>query len=234
MVGFDARTHVVIEDVDDEVDSEDVGKWKYGYMSTTESSNRYSITLPRESFIHRDYLDLYIMALPREIYKYVAKNLECEDIAMSFFVSSLTNGKPPLLADYWAVKSMVKLYSSKKISGGSEHKSTRDACVNDFAELLGLKNDNGDWPLHTDKLLHTTNQFFGYGTEPDDWSTSININDIQSDRLKDVVTKMKELQTQTNEERIKWLGQVRSEVAMEANSVGMIENTLMWKNRWKT
>jgi len=234
MVGFDARTHVVIEDEDDEVDSEDIGKWKYGYMSTTESSNRYSITLPRASFIHRDYFDLYIMALPREIYKYVATNLECEDIAMSFFVSSLTNGKPPLLADYWAVKSMVKLYSAKKISGGSEHKSTRDVCVNDFAELLGLKNDNGDWPLHTDKLLHTTNQFFGYGTEPEDWSTSININDVQSDRLKDAVTKMKELQTQTNEERIEWLGQVRIEVAMEANSVGMIENTPMWKKRWES
>ena len=63
MVGFDARSHVVVGD-----DSEKSKRWKYGYMSTTESSNRYSITLPRASFIHRDYLDMYVMALPRPIY----------------------------------------------------------------------------------------------------------------------------------------------------------------------
>ena len=116
MVGFDARIHVVIE-----ADTkENKSNWKYGFMSTTESSNQYSITLPRASFIHRDYLDLYTQALPREIFNFVSQNLNCEDVAMSFLVSSLTNGKPPLLADQWAVKSMIKLYSSKTISGGGQ------------------------------------------------------------------------------------------------------------------
>lgn len=234
MVGFDVRSHVVDYNNNEEKNGKE-GKnnkshWKYGYMSTTEASKRYSISLPRASFIHRDYLDLYTMALPRPIYTYVAQNLECEDIAMSFLVSSLTQGKSPMVADYWAVKSMVKLYSAKKISGGSGHKSTRDNCVNDFAELLGLK-ENGEWPLQPGKLVHK-NKFFGYGTEPEDWS-NVDVQAFQSSRLQDVVRKMQELQSTSNDERMKWLMQTKAEVMMEAQVVGMIENTKEWKERWK-
>ena len=243
MVGFDARTHVVVVANNDEGEAntnnngDNKLKWKYGYMSTTESSNRYSITLPRASFIHRDYLDLYIMALPRSIYTYVAQNLECEDVAMSFLVSSLTGGKPPLLADYWAVKSMVKLYSTKKISGGKDHKATRDACVNDFAELLGLKED-GEWPLQTGKLLHT-DKFFGYGAETEEWS-NINVRALSqssssaSDRLQDVVEKMQQLQTMSSNDRMSWLAKEKAMTMMEAKEVGMIEGTPEWKKRWST
>ena len=228
MVGFDVRSHVI--------DEENNGKWKYGYMSTTESSNKYSMTLPRASFIHRDYLDIYIMAVPRQIYSYVAQNLECEDIAMSFLVSSLTDGKPPLIADYWAVKSMIKLYSEKKISGGKDHKSTRDSCVNNFADLLGLKkNTDGKWPLHDGwplqygKVYH--NSFFGYGTEPEDWST-VDVSSIQLARLQNIVKKMQELQSQSNEERMYWLVQQKAEATKEAKRAGMIEKTDEWKKRW--
>jgi len=230
MVGFDARTHVIAEKDDkNSKKGGDKTNWKYGYMSTTESSNQYSMTLPRASFIHRDYLDLYPIAIPRPIYKYVAQNLECEDIAMSFFVSSLTNGKPPLLADYWAVKSMVKLYSAKKISGGKGHKSTRDTCVNDFAELLGIK-ENGNWPLHTEKLLHS-HQFFGYGAEPEDWA-AIDINSFSAPRLQDLIKNMQALQLLSGEEQMRWLTKQKALAAREAKEAGMIEKTEEWKNRW--
>jgi glucuronyl/N-acetylglucosaminyl transferase EXT2 len=238
MVGFDARTHVVVgnEDAREDGSSNNNSKWKYGYMSTTESSNRYSITLPRASFIHRDYLDLYIMALPRAIYSYVAQNLECEDVAMSFLVSSLTGGKPPLLADYWAVKSMVKMYSTKKISGGKDHKATRDACVNDFAQLLGLKED-GEWPLQTGKLLHK-DKFFGYGTESEEWSNievrTISQSSASTTRLQDVVKKMQQLQTLSSNERMSWLTNEKATTMMEAKEAGMIENTPEWTKRWST
>lgn len=229
MVGFDARTHVVDVEFDKEKPRGKRSTWKYGYMSTTESSNRYSITLPRASFIHRDYLDLYVMALPRPIYSYVAQNLECEDVAMSFLVSSLTGGEPPLLADYWAVKSMVKLYSEKKISGGSKHKSTRDACVNDFAEMLGLKED-GKWPLTTARLLRS-DHFFGYGSGAEDWS-EVFPEAIDAPGLQEVVEKMQELQTMSSEDRMDWLNRQRAETMLEALSVGMIEKTQPWKDRW--
>ena len=51
---FDARTHVVAGDSDNEGNTKKGGgndsnksSWKYWYVSTTESSNRYSMTLPR-------------------------------------------------------------------------------------------------------------------------------------------------------------------------------------------
>jgi hypothetical protein len=256
MVGFDARTHVVVELGEDgdaaidennrkrvpgtiEYDGGDIDndasttrtRWKYGYMSTTETSNRYSITLPRASFVHRDYLDLYTDALPRPIYEYVANNLECEDVAMSFLVSSLTGGKPPLLADYWAVKSMIKLYSERKISGGKDHKATRDACVNDFAEMLDLK-EGGHWPLHTGKLMHggADKRFFGYGAEAEEWT---NIDDPISTRLLDVVRELRDLRTpSSNDDRMRWLTRHKATAQAEAQGVGMIEGTREWKERW--
>jgi hypothetical protein len=262
MVGFDARTHVIVptmtnddnaagnmKDNDRKEESlmengssnnnDKTTQWKYGYMSTTETSNHYSMTLPRASFIHRDYYNLYIHALPRSIYIYVAQNLECEDVAMSFLISSLTSGKPPLLADYWAVKSMSKLYSQTKISGGKDHKATRDACVNDFASLLELK-ENGMYPLQFGKLLHSGDKrFFGYGAEEEEWtSITNNINDndssmMLSKRLLDVVATMQKLRTsKTNEERMAWLNKEKTMTQMEARAVGMIENTPEWKTRW--
>eukprot|EP00985_Skeletonema_marinoi_P008750 scaffold3995_cov149-Skeletonema_marinoi.AAC.2 len=247
MVGFDVRTHVVV--VENSVDNDGgVGKkneeeekkkktttnWKYGYMSTTEKSNSYSLTLPRASFLHKDYLDLYIMAMPRPIYLYVAQHFECEDIAMSFFVSSLTGGKPPLITDYWAVKSMVKLYSEKKISGGKDHKSARDKCVDRFAELLGVKED-GEWgPLQTAELVHDVDDpMFGYGAEPEDWDGMDELS-LSSARLKELVVTMKELKTKSYNDQLKWLKRKKYVTMKEAKKVGMIEKTEEWEKRWRS
>jgi glucuronyl/N-acetylglucosaminyl transferase EXT2 len=250
MVGFDVRTHVVEENsnsvVGDKNDDENKKKeevattttnWKYGYMSTTEKSNSYSLTLPRASFLHKDYLDLYIMALPRPIYLYVAQHFECEDIAMSFLVSSLTGGKPPLITDYWAVKSMVKLYSTKKISGGEDHKSARDKCVDHFAEMLGVKED-GEWgPLQKGELVHDMDDrdriMFGYGAEPEDWDR-MDESLLSSTRLKELVATMKGLKRKSYNEQLKWLKGKKYETMKEAKKVGMIENTEEWEERWKS
>ena len=89
--------------------------------------------------MHRDYLRLYQILIPEPIYDTVQKETNCEDIAMSFFISALTGGKVPLLADYWAIKTQVKLSSGKMISSSTNHKSIRDQCVDIFAELLHLK-----------------------------------------------------------------------------------------------
>jgi len=257
MVGFDVRTHVVESNNDHgdgmknsnnnnnnnkESNTKTEGaatatgttNWKYGYLSTTEKSNSYSLTLPRASFLHKDYLDLYIMAMPRPIYLYVAQHFECEDIAMSFFVSSLTGGRPPLITDYWAVKSMVKLYSEKKISGGKDHKSARDKCVDHFAQLLGVKED-GEWgPLQTADLIHyDEDRMFGYGAEPEDWD-DIDELSMSSGRLEEFVLSMKELKVKSNKDQLKWLTRKKTETMKEAKKVGMIEKTEEWEERWKS
>ena len=75
---------------------------------------------------------------------------------MSFFVSYLTGGKVPLLADYWAVKTQVKFETEKKISSSANHKTVRDRCVNEFAEYFHLKGI-----LNAAKAKHST--MFEYG-----------------------------------------------------------------------
>jgi glucuronyl/N-acetylglucosaminyl transferase EXT2 len=172
-VGFDARSHEIVY-----LDPHDPGtehhhqedpswpeRWKYAYMSFTEKSNLYSLTLTRYCFLHQHYLSSYMTQMPQEIRDTVAKHFNCEDIAMSLWITSHTQGQPPLLADYWAVKSQIKLYVPKKISGTANHKTLRDDCVDTFSRLLGLQEDP---PLHTVPLHLGTS--FDYGAVADDWN----------------------------------------------------------------
>ena len=96
--------------------------------------------------------------LPKTIFETVSATKNCEDIAMSFFVSALTGNTVPLLADIWATKQRFKLKVKDKISGGSSHKKLRDSCVNDFAEILQLK---GTLKPHT--IIHTISSLFEQG-----------------------------------------------------------------------
>ena len=81
---------------------------------------------------------------------------------MSFFVSSLMNGKPPLLAPYWAGKSQVKLFHKSAISDVSGHMDTRNTCVDMFAEILEVK-DGGMHKLITSPLFHNEHARSHYG-----------------------------------------------------------------------
>jgi glucuronyl/N-acetylglucosaminyl transferase EXT2 len=113
--------------------------WSYGYLSSTTKHNQYSMVLPRFCFLHVDYLSLYMTYMPTRILQSIDQNFNCEDIAMSFFVSSLTDSKVPLLANHWSMRTLVKLSSPGAISQTVDHKALRDKCVDDFGYLLGLK-----------------------------------------------------------------------------------------------
>ncbi|KAL7546862.1 hypothetical protein ACHAWF_010189 [Thalassiosira exigua] len=213
MVGFDARRHV-----------EDNGPtWKYG---TTIRTNWYTISLTRAAFLHRDYLNLYTDALPREIYAYVARNFQCEDVAMSFFVSHLTGGKPPLLADRWAAKSLVQLYSERRISWGSSHQSARDKCVDDFATTLGLKNGG----LQKGILRHEED-LFQWGDDPENWD-DIDPLEMHDGRLLELAMEMRELRQKSGKEQTAWLETKIAGAMVEAKRTGMIEGTKEWLQRW--
>ena len=146
MVGFDARTHVVNDD----------GSWQYGYLSTTKTSNKYSLALTRYCFIHRDYMIRYIRDLPATILDTIATKFNCEDIAMSLMISSLTQGRPPLLADLWAMNSQLKMEVESGISSTGTHKKFRDNCLDSFAELFELKDESSDKTLQQRKWIHNT------------------------------------------------------------------------------
>jgi len=158
MVGFDARDHI----------ENPGGDWEYGYLSTTQKMNMYSMSLTRSCFIHRDYLDHYMNKLPKKILETVAKNFNCEDIAMSFMISSLTQGQPPMLADMWAMNTLMKLHVENAISGSTGHKKLRDGCVDSFATILGLKEATGPNRLQMSQFVHQTQSKFECGAKEDD------------------------------------------------------------------
>lgn len=159
MVGFDARTHVVNDD----------GSWQYGYLSTTKTSNKYSLALTRYCFIHRDYMIRYIRDLPATILDTVATKFNCEDIAMSLMISSLTKGRPPLLADLWAMNSQLKMEVDSGISSTGTHKKFRDNCLDSFAELFELKDESSDKTLQQRKWIHNNKDWmFDCGDSQDD------------------------------------------------------------------
>lgn len=255
MVGFDIRSHVVVEEENEEeggekeegdggdetgsstiterrADSRSHPEWKYAYLSTTEKSNRYSMTLPRSSFLHRDYLRLYTSSLPRSMYTYIDQSFECEDVAMSFFVSALTDGKPPLIADRWAVKSMVKLFSPSSISSKKGHKAKRDRCVNDFAEELGLK--EGEGRLRTAVALHLKNPYFGYGAEPEDWTEDVDVEDQDlAFRMRSLVYRVRGMTEMDDQNIREVLRDMKRAITGPPKKAGLIENTESWKRRWQ-
>ena len=143
MVGYDYRSHSEVvatsTNSNHEINLHPNLKWNYMLKTPTWKSNYYSITLTRFCFLHKDYLDLYMDHAPRRVLESVDVHMNCEDIAMSFFVSALTNGKAPLLVDHWAINTLVKLKSSKKISKGLTHLDLRNECVDLFGFLMGLK-----------------------------------------------------------------------------------------------
>jgi glucuronyl/N-acetylglucosaminyl transferase EXT2 len=167
MVGFDARGHGIVDAAtkgdralvgpgQPEQEDEDEQHWAYSYLSTTEKTNKYSLTLTRYAFVHRDYLDSYFSHMPAVIRETVATNMNCEDIAMSFWVSSQTDGRAPLLADFWAIKTQLKLNSANAISSTKNHKAARDACVESFANVLQLKSR-----LSLTHYIHQDNDYSG-------------------------------------------------------------------------
>lgn len=257
IVGYDARLHVVAGQRD-QADShcytssptDETTRWRYGYKSDTLRHNTYSMTLTRFCFVHRDYLDWYTLDVPRLIYDRVSCLFNCEDVAFSFFVSSRTGGRVPLLADFWAVQALVKLYSPHAISSQSDHMDVRDACTNDFARALGLKNRakflvpmfmfpawgntsvrfgvGGERPTLRGG---DNNSQFGFGAEPD--PNPFEIREGFARRRKKMVRHMAHRWEGASQENIthhvwRMIASVRATVQVK----GLIENTDEWEARW--
>jgi glucuronyl/N-acetylglucosaminyl transferase EXT2 len=224
MVGFDGRGHSIAKkrDHDEEpIDDPKVVEWGYAYLSETERYNHYSITLPRYAFLHRDYLYWYMDILPKPIFNKVAENFNCEDIAMSFFVSSLTDGKPPLLADKWAIRmSQVKLYTDKGgISNSNNHKKVRDACVDSFADILNLKGR-----LHHAKYMR--HGFYHCG------AAGRTSDEVHSERQREFVAMKIAWATMEEEDVIREMLHMKERAAIGAFHDGLMEDTKPWETRW--
>ena len=238
LVGYDARLHmphVADENGDNNKDVTPIDKklrnFEYGYKSATEKYNRYSLTLPRYCFVHRDYLDHYMSYMPEPILTRVEEKFECEDIALSFFVSALTNGAPPLLADYWASKALIKLYSPEAISKTSDHKIVRDQCIEDFLTMLGLRSGQ-KLKLVVHELWHEERPMFEFGAEPD---TELFVaKDGMVPRHARLAEKVQLMKTMSDRDvSFKVVSQMIAKASEEAKKVGLLDGTDEWKARWK-
>jgi glucuronyl/N-acetylglucosaminyl transferase EXT2 len=224
-VGYDARSHGM---------NANDHKWTYAYMSTTEQTNAYSLTLTRHSFQHVDYLHSYTNEMSSSIREFVAQHLNCEDIAMSLWISSRTNGQPPLLADAWAVKSQLKLYVDHKISGGQSHKAIRDECVDSFATTLQLK-DRLAWT----RLRHDHDAYFAYGAVPTNWNEEAVQTVWKGKSAHSWYGEWTETlerwrsSAESNERWLSELADLRRQAAQPMFDQGMIENTSPWKKRFR-
>ena len=227
MIGFDGRSHTIVSNGNSKT-------WKYAYLSETERTNRYSISLPRYAFLHRDYLNWYMTDLPRPIFNRVATSFNCEDIVMSFFVSSLTNGKPPLLADKWAsLGSQIKLYSHHGgISDSKNHKALRDACMNDFADLLHLK-DRLQYARYSGPGLFSCGDDPQYQVATSSKIDKSNVNRIRSARQREFDAMRTSWEAMPNDAVIKALMDMKSQAMVQAYWNGLIADSEPWQKRWK-
>ena len=193
------------------------------------------MSLPRYAFLHRDYLDWYMTDLPRSIFDHVGEHFNCEDIAMSFFISSLTEGLPPLLAHFWAIDSMVKLYSPKKISGTKDHKHLRDECVESFAQQLNLKDQ-----LQAASVLHRNDTMFYCGDEHYILAESppLDNNNLRGDNAPmperwtlhtDMVNRWRQLGPKDLHRQ---LVKMKEETSEKPNLAGLIEHSDAWEKKY--
>lgn len=125
MVGFVPRMHWLDQSRGNRDYYVYGGWWSVWWMGT------YSMVLSKAAFFHKKYLAMYTNEFPPSLREYVAKNRNCEDIAMSFLVANAT-GAPPI----W-VKGKIFEIGSTGISSLGGHSMKRTECVNKFVAAFG-------------------------------------------------------------------------------------------------
>ena len=160
--------------------------------------------------------------LPRTIFDSVATHFNCEDIAMSMFVTALRGGKSHLLADLWAITSMVKLYSPSSISTTIGHKFKRHQCVAEFAKELQLF--EGKTALRARTLVHNPKTAFEHGVP-----LGVAVSHPPTSREVELMASVKGF-TKSSMETHAWKWQIST--MWEAMKNGLILNTVPWEERW--
>jgi len=69
----------------------DGAEWKYIAHPNREE---VSMVLTGSTFFHKRYLWLYTYMMPRPIRQWIDEMINCEDIAMNFLISNLTQKSP--------------------------------------------------------------------------------------------------------------------------------------------
>ncbi|CAN0902635.1 Glycosylinositol phosphorylceramide mannosyl transferase 1 [Linum grandiflorum] len=79
---------------------------EYGGWLSVWWKGSYSMVLSKAAFFHKKYLDMYTNSMPSPMQDYLARERNCEDIALSIVIAN-ASGTPPL----WVQGKLLKLTS---------------------------------------------------------------------------------------------------------------------------
>ncbi|XP_058810381.1 exostosin-2 [Phymastichus coffea] len=123
IVGFPSRMHVW---------DNKTNCWKY----ESEWTNHISMVLTGAAFYHKYWNYAYTIHLPESVKEWVDYYMNCEDIAMNFLVSNMTN-KAPIKVTAKKKFRCPECVSTEMLSADSKHMIQRSECVNKFSSAFG-------------------------------------------------------------------------------------------------
>lgn len=133
-------------------------------LSTVWLARAYSIVLTKAAVLHRDYLEMYTHYMPAGIREEVDKRRNCEDIAMQFLVSHVTDGAPTAVGSLWirdVGQGNAALGQVAGVSAMGGHMAARSECLTAFARYYGglplvsraLAATEGSWRIRLSSLI---------------------------------------------------------------------------------
>lgn len=125
MVGFMPRIHVRRGD-----------SYQYRCWWFTWWTGAYSIVLTKAALLHHRYFAMYT-SLPQELLTYIDDRRNCEDIAMQFLVSNVTNLAPIYVKGHLTDLGALGGISTSQNVLKAGHMAARDECINDLIGFFG-------------------------------------------------------------------------------------------------
>lgn len=107
---------------------------KNSWLYNSNYSCELSMVLTGAAFLHRHYLHLYWKWLPQAIRDKVDEYMNCEDIAMNFLVSHITQKPPVKVTSRWTFRCPG---CPQSLSEDDTHFQERHKCINFFTQVFG-------------------------------------------------------------------------------------------------
>lgn len=123
IVGFPSRLHVW-ENL--------TSHWRY----ESEWTNQISMVLTGAAFHHKYWSHMYTHRMPDVIKEIVDSRMNCEDIAMNFLVSNVTN-KPPIKVTPRKKFKCPECANNEMLSADLNHMRERSRCIDEFSHIYG-------------------------------------------------------------------------------------------------
>ncbi|KAM7342720.1 exostosin glycosyltransferase sotv [Cochliomyia hominivorax] len=123
IVGFPSRLHVW-ENL--------TSHWRY----ESEWTNQISMVLTGAAFHHKYWSHMYTHRMPAVVRDIVDSRMNCEDIAMNFLVSNVTN-KPPIKVTPRKKFKCPECANNEMLSADLNHMRERSRCIDEFSHIYG-------------------------------------------------------------------------------------------------